>query len=146
MEHCPNQKTIDQIEKLVVKGNGEPSLVTHIARMSSKLDDYMERQEALIKEAGITNREFYTFKTTIETAEKERDKQQVKTRWGIGIMTTILVACFTVISATLREKQKILEKRQDWTSIDVMYMQDSIAHRVRGINTLDLIDSLRNIN
>jgi hypothetical protein len=144
MHDCPNQKTIDQIEKLVIKGNGEPSLMTAITRMSTKLDSYMQRQEDLIKEYKVFSAEYYDFRdkvnefqTTVTATDAEKEKQEVKSRWKVGIMITVLMATMGILSAWIKSDMKNLEKRQDWTSSDLMYLQDSLKYRVRGIDTLN---------
>ena len=146
MEHCPNQKMIDQLQKTVISGNGEPSLVAIINKMSTKLDTYMDRQEDLIKEFNITNKEFYQFKTAAEATIKEQERQQGKRNRNISIMVTVLIALFTVSVAWIRDNQKqikqnqaILESRQNYDSYDLMVIMDSLNFKVgtRGIDSLE---------
>ena len=90
-EHfCKKEKEIDKLYKVVIDGNGQPPLVKVITEMSKKLDIYMERQEDLIKEYGITNMEFHEFRAKVITVNNEKIKSDERGRWRTGILVTIL--------------------------------------------------------
>jgi hypothetical protein len=117
---CPKEKEIDKLYKTVIDGNGHDSLCTQITKMSEKLDVYMKRQEDLIKEYGITNKEFYEFKVQVKTIYEEQQKSEARKRWRTGMFITIACVIFSVIFnwlVKLNSNEKILSNRIDSSQI-----------------------------
>jgi thiaminase len=91
MEHfCKKEKEIDKLYKVVIDGNGNPPLVQIITEMSGKLDIYMQRQEDLIREYGITNMEFHEFRERVKTTHTEQLRSEDRGRWRTGIFVSVL--------------------------------------------------------
>jgi hypothetical protein len=133
---CTQKENIEKLLKIVTDGNGQPSLTQQVSAMSQivlnmnkNITDYAKRQEDLIKEFGITNREFYEFKSHMLTVETERDKSDVRKRWRTGVFVSILIAILTILTTLGINRSKILASRIDNSLVPV---------NMRGIDSLPL--------
>jgi hypothetical protein len=96
---CTQEGAIKKLQQIVYEGNGQPSIVSRLASMEEKIDGYMGRQEDLIKEFGLTSREFSEFKTKVTTIEEEKEKSDNRRRWRTGAMVTVTCVLLTIFSA-----------------------------------------------
>jgi hypothetical protein len=111
---CSEKDRIDQMHKVLLVGNGKPSITDQLTELNTNLKLFMKRQEDLIIEYGITNLEFHEFRQSVETRELERDRYESRRRWRIGIQTTVIVAIITVTFAwlgRLSDKEKTLSNK-----------------------------------
>jgi hypothetical protein len=113
-------------------------LVQKITDISVKIDIYMQRQEDLIKEFGITNKEFYQFKETVISTDKERQRNASLRRWVIGASIP-LIATFIALAVNYGcKKMELLENRIDTTYWEYVAVP-------RGVDSLNL-EPLNNAN
>jgi hypothetical protein len=129
-EHeCTQTNNIQKLLKIVTDGNGQPSLVQQIGELSTKIDSYMGRQEDLIKEFGITSREFYEFRSHVQTVEVEKDKSDMRKRWRTGVLITLLVAVISTLTIVFVNRDKVLASRIDDANVKSV---------TRGVDSLPL--------
>ena len=127
---CARDKEIAQLYKVLVDGNGQPSVVQQLTTLNTNMANYMKRQEDLIKEFGLTNREFYEFKAKVISTDGERQKSKAVGRWVIGLVVGILGTLMIVISAWTLENRKENKALSD--DVKVMLMNNS---HLRGSST-----------
>lgn len=99
---CSRDKEIAQLYKVLIDGNGQPSVVQQLAELNTNMKGYMKRQEDLIKEFGITSREFYQFQATVIATDKVRvkegDERHTKNRWAVGIVVVVIMGLLGLVS------------------------------------------------
>jgi hypothetical protein len=116
MEHdCKQEHNVDKLLKIVTEGNGQPSLVQQLGEISVKIDTYMARQEDLIKEFGITNKEFYEFKAKVISTDTERQSARAWKQWAIGLSIPVIIAFVGLGFNYGCKRMEILENRIDTT-------------------------------
>ncbi len=126
-EPCTEKENINKLLKIVTDGNGRPSLVQQITSVSEKIDTYMGRQEDIITQLGIFSKEFYEFRSHVNTVEIERDKSDVRKRWRTGVFISLLIAVMTILTTLFVNSNKILAARID---------DNNVQSVTRGLDSL----------
>lgn len=95
-QHKDNVDRLDELEKVVIKGNGEISLVRKIDRVQTSMDDVLA---AVSKLSGVADT-ISNWKGRLE----ERTAQNSNRRWQIGdVMVPILTVLLAVAATAMVE-------------------------------------------